>query len=364
MASLRTLARGASLAAYPAFRALGRPRLLPLNLTISVTNACASRCKTCEIWRKPGRDLSLAEYDAILSSMGTAVAWVTVSGGDQFLRADLPEIVGVIHDRLRPALITIPMNGICTGRIERMLPQIARRSAGCRLVLNFSIDGIGAEHDELRGRPGSWDRVLWAYRYARGLRRDFPHLAVGIHTVISAFNVDRLPAIHAELHALQPDSLIAEIAEQRVELGTMGRPITPEPAQYAAAAAWLQDQIRRGRSAHPVGRLVQALRLEYYGRVNEILRTRRQVPPCYAGWASAHLAPDGEVWGCCVRASPLGNLRDLGLDFSRAWFSPEAERFRHSVRAGECACPLASAAYSNMLFAPGSLARVARSYLK
>ncbi len=73
--------------------------------------------------------------------------------------------------------------------------------------------------------------------------------------------------------------------------------------------------------------------------------------PCQAGWASGHLAPNGDVWTCCVRAEPVGNLRQTGYDLRPIWFerAGELRRLRRSIAAGECACPMANASYANML---------------
>jgi hypothetical protein len=54
----------------------------------------------------------------------------------------------------------------------------------------------------------------------------------------------------------------------------------------------------------------------------------------------------------------MGNVRDYGYDFARVWRSPRADEFRRSVRAKECACPLANASYTNLLLDAPSLARV------
>ena len=70
------------------------------------------------------------------------------------------------------------------------------------------------------------------------------------------------------------------------------------------------------------------------------------------------MAPDGNVWGCCVRAETVGNVRDHEYDFKRVWFGPDADRFRASVKNKECACPLANASYTNLLLDPKSLVRV------
>ena len=91
---------------------------------------------------------------------------------------------------------------------------------------------------------------------------------------------------------------------------------------------------------------------------------QRQVIPCMAGVASAQIAPNGDVWTCCIRAEPMGNLREAGFDLRRVWNSPRADELRGSIRRGECHCPLANAAYSSMLCDPPSLWHVGWNMLK
>jgi hypothetical protein len=78
-----------------------------------------------------------------------------------------------------------------------------------------------------------------------------------------------------------------------------------------------------------------------------------------AGVASAQIAPNGDVWTCCVRAESMGNLREHDYDFGKVWRSREADRLRRSIKAGECHCPLANAAYTNMLTHAPTVVKVA-----
>jgi MoaA/NifB/PqqE/SkfB family radical SAM enzyme len=352
----------AHLGGYRLAHATGRAPGLPINLTLSVTYACPSRCATCDIWQKRVDDLSVAEYDRLLPTLERVPIWVTLSGGDQFLRADLPEIVTSVMKHVGPQIVNIPMNGVVTERIFGMLPRIVAASAGAQLVLNLSVDEIGTAHDEIRGAPHNFEKLLGVADLIHDLKKTYPHVVLGIHTVISKLNVARLPEIAREAKALfRPDSYITEVAENRVELKTMHKDITPDPADYRRAVRHLQNVIRDSLSMHPVARLVQALRLEYYDLAADTLEQKRQIIDCYAGWASAHVAPDGHVWGCCTRAESMGNLRDHEYDFRRIWQGDAAGSFRASVKAHECACPLANASYTNLLLDPPSLARVARN---
>ena len=362
LASSRKLPLPAHLAGYKLSHLIGRRPGLPVNLTISVTYACPSRCLTCGIWQKRARDLSLDEYARIFPSFEKVPIWVTISGGDQFLRGDLDAIVERIRKDIEPKIINIPMNGIATGRIFSLLPRIAEASRGSRLVLNLSVDEVGEEHDRIRGAPGNFAKLLKVAQLIRELRRSYHHIVFGVHTVISTANVERIAIIERELRRLfTPDSYITEVAEKRVELETMERDITPSPAAYREAVSHLRRGIASRRSWRPLARLVESLRFEYYDLAARILEEGRQIIDCYAGLASAHLAPDGHVWGCCVRAESLGNLRDHDYDFRTVWHSARADAFRASVKNHECACPMANASYTNLLLDPGSLVRVMRN---
>jgi MoaA/NifB/PqqE/SkfB family radical SAM enzyme len=185
-----------------------------------------------------------------------------------------------------------------------------------------------------------------------------PNLTVGIHSVISRFNVDHFPELHEYVtERLQPDSFISEIAEERVELGTIGTGITPRSAEYARAVD-IMRQASEYAPHHGQSRYIQAFRRKYYELVKRLLTSEGQMVPCYAGWASCHVAPNGDVWTCAVRAEPIANLRDVDYDFRKIWFSRLARPIRRSIRAQECACPLANAAYTSMLMDPRTMIEV------
>ena len=85
-------------------------------------------------------------------------------------------------------------------------------------------------------------------------------------------------------------------------------------------ADFLSEQAR-ARPSKGIAKFTQAFRAEYYQLAKRVLYERTQVIDCYAGWASAHIAPNGDIWSCCIRAEPVGSLRqtnyDLGADLVR-----------------------------------------------
>jgi MoaA/NifB/PqqE/SkfB family radical SAM enzyme len=269
--------------------------------------------------------------------------------------SDLVPLCRSIYERCRPSIINIPTNSLLYRTIPEKVAAICQAAPEAQVIINLSLDGVGDRHDAIRGVPGNFERFEANYRALRGLK--CPNLTIGIHSVISRFNVQDAVELFDYALGLEPSSYITEIAEQRVELGTVGTPITPTAEDYGPAIDELIARLER-RTFSGISRITEAFRVEYYRLVKRILAEKRQVIPCYAGWASAQIHANGDVWPCCVEANTILNLRDVGYDFRRVWFSGAAEQARKRIRNGECHCPLANASYTNMLMHPPTLVRV------
>jgi MoaA/NifB/PqqE/SkfB family radical SAM enzyme len=347
---------------YNIARHSGQLRPRPLNLTFSVSYRCNSKCLTCNVWKKRVDDLTLDEYERLFAALGTSLYWATFSGGEPFLRPDLIDIVCACYDRCRPAIITIPTNGLLRERIVDGVARLSRHAADTQIIINFSLDGIGERHDELRGVPGNYAKLKQAYLELRAAAH--PNVTVGIHSVVSQLNASELPALREHVRReFDPDSFITELAEERLELDTVGENITPSADAYKTVVKDLVADIDTAPGGG-FSTVIQAFRREYYQVAHRTLVEQRQVLPCYAGLASAQIAPNGDVWTCCTRAESIGNLRETAFDFMKVWTSARADELRGSIRRGECHCPLANAAYSSMMCDPSSLVRVGGQWVK
>src|SRR6266850_1544871 len=349
------------LPSYWAFRNIGGRGKLPLNFTLSLLYACNSRCKTCNVYERKVRIFSVEEYDKALSTVGRVPYWFTLSGGEPFIRKDIVEIVKVVYDRCRPKIINIPHNGTFPETTAGRVEQMAKACPESEIIINVSLDELGHKHDEIRRTENNFEMATRTFDSLKAL--DVPNLTVGIHTVISKFNVDNFPAVYRGLTAMGPDSYITEIAEERDELQTLGTGITPTLDQYTKAIDFLLSQVRNKRF-EGVARITQAFRLEYYKLAKEAVGLRQQTTDCYAGFASCQISPDGDVWPCCIRGESAGNLRENGYDFPAIWRGERMEGIRRSIRNRECACPLANASYTNIMLSPMALTKAGLNYIK
>jgi len=341
---------------FQAYRRFGRPQMLPLNITISPSPKCNSRCLTCNIWMKREDELTLEEWDKVLASLGDAPYWFTISGGEPLMYPGIVELAKLACKHNRPGIINIPTNAILTSGPERV-EQILAACPDTQVIINLSLDGVGEKHDLIRGVPGNFQRFEERLRQYFELRESYSNLTVGIHSVISVFSVGHLDELIEYADGSAADQFITEIAEPRVELDTVGLPITPDSQSYAQAIDRLIKYVE-SKQFRGVSRITEAFRVEYYRLVKRILDEQDQVIDCYAGWASTQIYADGTVWPCCVRADNLGNLRDHNYDFKEIWFGEAIKEVRRSIAAKECYCPLANASYTNMLLDVPTLSRV------
>lgn len=137
----------------------------PTTLNLLVNDICNSRCVMCNIWRQK-RDVELTpeQLQRILSDkLYREIRYVGVSGGEPTLRRDLPEIYAAICD----GLPKLKGTGLITNairdrevieRIEASADACAKRGIAFNAMV--SLDGIGAVHDRVRGKPGNFDAAI------------------------------------------------------------------------------------------------------------------------------------------------------------------------------------------------------------
>ncbi|TVQ96765.1 MAG: radical SAM protein [Deltaproteobacteria bacterium] len=355
-----------------AYSGIGKPPA-PLNLTLSITYKCNSRCQSCDIWKiypaekeRLKDELTLDEIERIFRTVGQ-VYFFNISGGEPFLRRDIVDIVRLACEHLRPGVVHIPTNALNPERVTRLTEEILVGMRqwgpdGVKLTLKPSFDGVGERHDVVRGVAGNWQKLVRTLGLLRDLRQRHDHLRVGVGTVISTMNIHELPQIIAQARAFDVDTYISEVAEEREEMRNLGSGITPTHQAYDRGIQPFRDEtFERLKSARGMELLTQGMRHEYYDITRRWLRDRTQVIPCYAGLSNAHISPYGELWPCAILADSksLGNLKEVDYDFWRLWHSERAAEVRASIRRRECDCPLANQAYGNMLLSPRSMARVA-----
>ncbi len=342
---------------------------MPLVVTFSVTNRCNSKCKTCNIWKTPTRaseELTIDEIQKVFKSIGK-LYFLNLSGGEPFLRKDIVDIIGLGQRYSSPNLVHIPSNGLLPNVIETRVREILETlNKKTFLTIKLSLDGVGDNHDIIRGVSGNFSKVMETYSRLDSIRKDYPNFHLGFNTITSKFNLQYLDDIVEFARSKNPDSYVTEVAENRSELFNSADDITPDAEEYKKLILSFRESTKQNlKGRRSISKYTEASRLVYYDYVVKILAEKKQVLPCYAGLSNAHLNPFGEVWPCCILAynQGMGNVRDFDCDFKKLWNSSKAKEVRQYIKAGHCYCPMANQSYSNMLCNTTAMAKVAKNLL-
>lgn len=339
-------------------------RGLPVHLTFFVTARCNALCKHCFYWESLNqgqKELSLDEVDRIAASMDR-VLWVAFTGGEPFLRKDLPEFAKILHDRLDPATLSINTNGLKTAQIvdsaERLVKSCPRTFVG----ILCSLDGMQQTHDRIRGVPNNFEKTVATFRELQKLKRSLPNLGVGITTTFCAWNQDEMEEMYSFVVGdLRPDNWDLSFVR--------GKPMEPavgiaDVAKYQRIKRRIEEAFARGALRYydqmPLSRFVHAKERVSSRTVLRTLESGQYQVPCYAGALSAVISEEGDVYACELLSQKIGNLREAGYDMRALWRNAEAEALRSHIRDSKCFCTHECNMSINLLFNPAVYPSIAK----
>lgn len=300
----------------------------PFKATVVLTERCDCRCEICRIWEKPkGREPTPSEVATFLRDAG-GIRWLNLTGGEIFLREDVAEICArALEAEPRLVVLDFPTTGQRTDRIVETVRLVARLGVP-RFFVTVSVEGPPALHDELRGRPGAFDRMIETYRALGGIRgaRAFFGLT------LSDRNADAVDATFRALAARVPGFSERDV---HVNVATTSGHYYDNLARGVRRPARPRPAIRRvlaRRRARPTP--TDWLESTYLALVTRHAATGRSPLPCRSLSSSVFVAPDGTVHPCTVYGRPLGNAWATPLPALLS--TPEAASARQAIADDLC----------------------------
>ena len=284
----------------------------PTDASIILTYRCPMRCVMCNIWKNPTRkeeEIKAADLKTL-----PQLKFINLTGGEPFIREDLPDIVEECYRHTRRIVIST------SGWFEDKVIALARRfpSIGIRI----SIEGLSQKNDELRGHQGGFDR---------GLRTLLTLQQMGLKDIgfgctvsnnnsadmLSLYQLSRsmglefaTAAFHNSYYFHKDDN---QITNREEVCGNFERLINMQ-LKERHPKSWFRAWFNMGL-------------------INYIEGGRRMLP-CEAGSANFFIDPWGEVYPCNgleekYWKQSMGNIHEA--DFMTIWQSPEAQEVRSKV---------------------------------
>jgi MoaA/NifB/PqqE/SkfB family radical SAM enzyme len=290
----------------------------------------------CDLWKVyrddpelVKRELSLSEIQGFLSDgeFFKDLDFVYLSGGEPFLREDLPEIVKSIHECNPTCIVYVATNGFLKDRIVKTTKEIL--SIHPRFQIGVSLDGINETHDKIRGVKGAFKK---ASETLFALREKFPNLHIQVTMTVTPINFRHVYYIYdfCKKHGFFPRIGLASISEYFKNLGTeftYSRADIEELKRYFDAMA--KDIIRDHGKARSLSELFWL-----DGSIRFLINPATRLVPCYAGFVSFYIDPYGTVYPCYNFFEEMGNIRKQKV--RDIWFSKKSKEIRRRILRNQC----------------------------
>jgi MoaA/NifB/PqqE/SkfB family radical SAM enzyme len=261
-----------------------------------ITQRCMCDCKSC-LWKHNDyQDVPTEDIKRFYAqAAGEGFLATAFSGGEPFLRKDLGEIVSFVKQEADMAILLFTTGWFLEERMDEVLPHID--------MLMLSLDSARPErHDEIRGLPGLFDRLMAAVEQ---VNQRYPDLSKQFNVCVQrgiAEEIDDLIAIATETGLQMSFDVITEFRHgqdgSHFSDTDMGLPLQ----ELRGVCAYLLERKREGA---PI--LNSELYFKYFmdGRPGY----KCHLPKL----AMCMVDGQGNVEDCLNLDRPIANIRDMPL---------------------------------------------------
>lgn len=317
-------------------------------LVFFVTSKCNANCSFClnRNFSLPKNkndenmriELTKEEIEKIASCL-TNLPHLLFSGGEPFMRNDLPEIVKAFYQRSLTRLVIIPTNGYNVETIDASIKKILMDCPDINLRIYLSINGVEEIHDKIKQLPKSFENVMATYGRLCKLKDRYPNLILASISVVTQELIDHLPEfinfLEEKMSSLDYFFLSA-IREKKKSIGLLYLP----PFEKSL---WT-DFKRRQRDKKPkMEGIFHAYSDCVLGNTAKVIidsfRKKKAIVPCLAGRKFIVLKEDGRVFPCEMEANEdIGNIKDFQYNVNKLLKSRRALSILNQIKTKECYC--------------------------
>jgi MoaA/NifB/PqqE/SkfB family radical SAM enzyme len=335
----------------------------PTFLVFSVTGQCNARCGICFYHghvNQRRNELTLPEIERFSRKFGPLLSLV-LTGGEPFMRQDLPEICKIFYKNNDAFAINISTNGFFSEQIEKAARQILRDCKKAVLSIDLSIDDLGEKHDRMRGLPDAFNKMLDTHDRLLKLKKSYPNLWVKANTTFCAYNQDRMGEIRKGIKRdfnFDDHSISLIIGNPR---DSHANKISLEA--YAKSVRQYEKEKKAG-SKGLIERLLSILRTEVH---DEILRSVYEKTPrfkCTALKKVIFIDEVGDLYPCGMIKDSLGSLRENGYDPRKIMRSSRAREVaaQQGIHSG-CYCQWDCGIFNNIVYDSKNYPRILKRLL-
>jgi len=317
-----------------------------------VTKECNANCKFCfnkskEEINKKGENLTLEEVKGITKKIGF-LPFLTITGGEPFLREDIYEICREFYLNCSTRLMTIVTNGTRHENINDVAERILVNCPNIRLTILVALDDINEKHDLIKGIKNCYREASLTLDKLQILKLRFPNLTIGINTMLIDENSDSIEGILNNFrNSFQYDRQSLNLLREPPRTSNESRFIKLE--RYFELVTQANGKFSRTRLAF-WGKMNQAFLKYCHETALKEFKLKRSHYACTAAKKFFVMSNIGDVFPCELLPELLGNIRKEGYDLKKIFCSKKTNDAQTKISDNHCYCQWPCAITSNALF--------------
>ena len=339
-----------------------------------ITSRCNLRCEHCFYLDELNKhDEMTPEEIARVARSVQPLRFVRVTGGEPFLRKDLPEVLQAFYQYASTRRMGIITNGTRPEWIEQSVRRLLDLCPELVVDVGVSIDGLEAVHDSIRRRPGSFAKARETVARLNACKADLPNLLTSIVMTVTAKNEHQLDDLYHEMAGLGVDRLSVNHVRGKVHDSSLLEIAFEKYRQFAERC----ERYHLDRDRSWKAGLQRAKNRLAREAISQVAQGKPSEIPCLAGSAIGVLYSDGTVSLCEMLEDPLptvngnsaahprlGNVRESGYDFYAIWNSENTRRCRDWIAATRCSCTHECFLTASILFNKRNYPRLLHEWLR
>ena len=278
--------------------------------TVIVTYRCNARCNMCDCFKDPTRpdeEITLEDIRKL-----PEMAFTNITGGEPFIRQDIPEIVRELYKK--SDRIVISTNGYFTDRIIALCKEFPK------VGIRISIEGLQETNDAIRGIPNGFER---GYTTLKTLV-EMGHPDVGFGMTVQDMNCEDLVPLYNISNEMGMEFATATLHNSFYFRKTDNK--INDKMKVAKNFEKLINELLKSRSPKKWFRAYFN-----HGLINYIYGNPRLLP-CDMSKDAFFIDPFCDVIPCNGMAckAVMGNLHDT--DWDTLWNSEQAKKVREQTK--------------------------------
>jgi MoaA/NifB/PqqE/SkfB family radical SAM enzyme len=331
----------------------------PAYLILFVSDKCPNRCSHCwfsEEWKDRNLNGDLLKLEEIekLSKSLNKVRFLSITGGEAFLRDDIEEIVNAFIINSNIERFDIPTSGFSPELISRKVLNILEKHKNIPFRVDVSLDGTENTHNNIRKNRNAYSNAIKTISELSKIREKYDNFDVSIITTVSDDNYFEI---------IEIGKLVEQILPKGEWMVNIKRGDTPEinlsentiNAYKIAQEIIIQRQNMNnfsGDKGHNLGKWLTAKNSLRRDLIVDIINKERKGGGCFAGSMNIVILSNGDVRACELLPNSIGNLRDNNYNLPEMLLSENAKKIRKNIQETECICTHECNLSVNILFQP------------